>query len=83
MPQHNHFVAISTENGAQGTLTDAVVLGKSVGGTLYQNNTSQNLVQMDPQALSMTGSTLPHNNLPPYLAMTFIIAMQGVFPARP
>lgn len=83
MPQHNHFVAISTENGAQGTLTDAVVLGKSGGGTLYQSNTSQNLVQMDPQALSMTGSTLPHNNLPPYLAMTFIIAMQGVFPARP
>jgi microcystin-dependent protein len=83
MPQHNHFVAISTESGAQGTLTDAVVLGKSGGGTLYQNNVSQNLVQMNPQALSITGSTLPHNNLPPYLAMTFIIAMQGVFPQRP
>ncbi|MBZ9997832.1 phage tail protein [Mesorhizobium sp. BH1-1-4] len=83
MPQHNHFVAISTENGAQGTLTNGVVLGKSGGGTLYQNGISQNLVQMNPQALGMTGNSLPHNNLPPYLAMTFIIALQGVFPPRP
>ena len=26
---------------------------------------------------------LPHNNLQPYLTLTFIIALQGVFPARP
>jgi microcystin-dependent protein len=82
MPLHNHFVAVSTENGNQGSLTNAVVLGKSVGGTLYQNNTTQNLVQLNFQALSVAGSSLPHNNLQPYLAMTFIIALQGIFPPR-
>jgi microcystin-dependent protein len=34
------------------------------------------------EAIGVAGSSFPHNNLPPYLAMTFIIAMQGVFPAR-
>ncbi len=82
MPAHNHRFAASTQNGTQGTLTNQVVLGKSVGGTLYQNNTSQNLVQMNAQALAQTGGSLPHNNLQPYLAMTFIIALQGIYPQR-
>lgn len=83
MPTHNHFFDVSTENGTQGTLTNGVVLGKSVGGTLYQSNTSQNLTQMNFEALTVSGSSFPHNNLQPYLAMTFIIAMQGIFPPRP
>ncbi|HWE63356.1 MAG TPA: tail fiber protein [Chloroflexota bacterium] len=38
--------------------------------------------QMSPQAISVAGSSLPHNNMQPYLVLTFIIALQGVFPAR-
>jgi microcystin-dependent protein len=37
---------------------------------------------MSPQALAQAGSNFPHNNMPPYLALTFIIALQGVFPPR-
>jgi microcystin-dependent protein len=28
------------------------------------------------------GGSQPHNNLPPYLVMNFVIALQGIFPAR-
>jgi microcystin-dependent protein len=35
-----------------------------------------------PGTLLAAGSSLPHNNLQPYLAVNFCIAMQGVFPAR-
>ena len=35
---------------------------------------------MSPQALSVSGGSLPHNNMQPYLTVIFIIAMQGVFP---
>ena len=28
------------------------------------------------------GSSQPHNNLPPYLVVNFIIALQGIFPPR-
>jgi len=39
-------------------------------------------VQMSPFAISVTGSSFPHNNMPPYLTFNFCIAMQGVFPPR-
>jgi microcystin-dependent protein len=83
MPLHTHNFAVSTENGAQGTLSNEVVLGKSVGGTLYQTNTSANLVQMNFQALAITGGSLPHNNMSPFLTLLYCIALQGVFPPRP
>jgi microcystin-dependent protein len=38
---------------------------------------------MNPLAVSVTGSNFPHNNMPPYLCLNFIIALQGVFPLRP
>ena len=34
-------------------------------------------------ALAVAGGSLPHNNMSPYLVLNFVIAMQGVFPARP
>jgi microcystin-dependent protein len=44
-------------------------------------NSNQNTT-MNPIALSPAGGDLPHNNLQPYMVLTFIIALQGVFPAR-
>jgi len=38
--------------------------------------------QMSPSAISPTGGGQPHNNLQPYLALNFCIALQGIFPAR-
>ena len=37
---------------------------------------------MSPAAIGVAGGSLPHNNMPPFLTLTFIIALQGVFPAR-
>jgi microcystin-dependent protein len=37
---------------------------------------------MNPFSLSISGGNLPHNNMMPFLCLTFIIALQGVFPAR-
>ncbi|MGE5170199.1 MAG: phage tail protein [Rudaea sp.] len=33
-------------------------------------------------ALLPSGGGQPHNNLPPYLVVNFVIAMQGIFPSR-
>jgi microcystin-dependent protein len=41
------------------------------------------LAQLNVQAISIAGGSLPHNNMMPYLVVNFCIAMQGVFPARP
>ncbi|GAB3399768.1 tail fiber protein [Schumannella luteola] len=38
---------------------------------------------LDPSAIGITGGSQPHNNMPPFLTVSFIIALQGIFPQRP
>jgi len=33
-------------------------------------------------AIAASGGSQPHNNLQPYLVLNFVIALQGIFPAR-
>jgi microcystin-dependent protein len=82
IPIHTHFQKATTEDGTQGTLTPGITLASSPGGAIYQKNTSANLTQMNFQALSIAGSSFPHNNMMPYLTLNFCIALQGVFPPR-
>ncbi|QKD00980.1 phage tail protein [Mesorhizobium loti] len=82
MPIHNHNILASTENGTLKAPSPTEFLGRSKAGTIYQSNTASNLALMNFQAVSPAGSSLPHNNLQPYLAVTFCIALQGVFPPR-
>jgi microcystin-dependent protein len=37
---------------------------------------------MNPATVGSTGNSQPHNNLPPFLVLTFVIALQGIFPSR-
>ena len=64
------------------TAQSNAVLARSNNGAVYNTNTA-GAVQMAPQALAPSGGSLPHNNMQPYLALNFCIAMQGIFPARP
>lgn len=83
IPFHTHTLRATVENGTQGSITPDITLATSVGGQLYQNDTSSNLQPMNPQALTPAGGSLPHNNMMPYLTLNMCIALQGVFPARP
>jgi microcystin-dependent protein len=38
---------------------------------------------MSVAATGPTGGSLPHNNMPPYVVVNYIIALQGIFPPRP
>jgi len=37
---------------------------------------------MSPISLNVSGGSQPHNNVQPMLALTFIIALQGIYPSR-
>jgi microcystin-dependent protein len=82
IPVHTHSLrALNSEIGALNAPGPDRAIARSGGATAYQaSNTG--LVPMSPQALSITGASLPHNNMQPYLAVNFCIAMQGVFPPR-
>jgi microcystin-dependent protein len=48
----------------------------------YLYNSGGSVAPMNPGAVEPEGGSLPHNNLSPYLTMTYIIAVNGIFPAR-
>jgi microcystin-dependent protein len=54
-------------------------LAQSSGGGLYQSSAN---TQLSDQAVSAAGGDQPHNNLQPYLTVSFCIALQGVYPPR-
>lgn len=79
MPGHNHTAFPKSALGNSQTPGGQAWAGSN--NAKQYVNTAPN-VQMNPAALSITGGGLPHNNMQPYLTLTFIIALQGVFPPR-
>jgi microcystin-dependent protein len=83
MPAHSHGALGSTGSTSASPVGNAWASGAKLGGgNTYTPSVPSNNVQMNPSALSIAGGNLPHNNLPPFVGLTFIIALQGVFPAR-
>jgi microcystin-dependent protein len=37
---------------------------------------------MHPSTIGNAGGSQPHPNMPPYLVLTFVIALQGIFPSQ-
>jgi microcystin-dependent protein len=78
---HHHALRANTvhagDTSAPGPMAS---FAKSSGGRMYQAAAHTHLA---PQALGPTGAGDPHDNLQPYLALNFAIALQGVFPPRP
>ena len=83
MPVHSHAARATIDDGQFQAPAPDRALAVSNPGFAYQSNTSQNLTQMNVQALGISGESLPHNNLQPYLVLNFVIALQGIFPQRP
>src|SRR3954462_15131627 len=89
MPVHSHTFSASTSPGTKIT-SAGNELGVGQGGTkqssynanLYSTNPAAATTALSPLALSLAGSSLPHNNMQPYLTLNFCIALQGVFPPR-
>lgn len=82
MPSHPHTMnAYTFDPGDNRTPGPALSMAKTSPGNAYQP--VGNVVPMNPQTLAIVGSSLPHNNMQPYLVVFFCIALQGIFPSRP
>jgi microcystin-dependent protein len=82
-PIHTHVMSDYTDDLAD--IQDpgpAVTIGLASGLTPYVPPAQAN-ANLNVGALSVAGSSFPHNNMMPFLVYTFIIAQQGVFPPRP
>jgi microcystin-dependent protein len=82
MPAHNHLLQAYTDDLADiNEVSPSIILGKGSGITPYSPVANAN-TNMNFNAIGIAGGSLPHNNMMPFLTVTFIIAMQGVFPPR-
>jgi microcystin-dependent protein len=78
---HSHAATCSTGPGTAGSPLGAVWAGSSSGETLYQTGSGTN-GSMASGSISPAGGSQAHENRQPFLAINFIIALQGVFPSR-
>jgi microcystin-dependent protein len=84
IPAHTHQVNAVDAGGDVTTPGNALWASAMVGrvGTNMYSDAAPNQV-MNPMSTAITGGSQPHNNMPPYLCVSFIIALQGIFPQRP
>ena len=82
MASHNHAANANGANGTSANPTGAIWSASGAGRTPPPVYASAANTAMSPNTLGLTGGNAPHNNLPPYLAVSFIIALSGVFPQR-
>ncbi|GAA0501874.1 phage tail protein [Deinococcus depolymerans] len=78
LPRHTHALAASTGGGA--SVTPAGSLLAAPQGPLYAPGPPD--VTLTAASVTVTGGSQPHNNLPPYLVINYIIALMGIFPSR-
>lgn len=95
IPPHNHNNQLTAALSAGGAPGNGTLISDPIGaypatvanGTnLYANAAGSGAMtpltsNLDSNT-SIAGGSQPHNNMQPYLAVTFVIALQGIFPAR-
>ncbi len=79
MPSHAHNAQGTTAVGLSDNPSNAVPAKNAAGIPQYGMGT---LAPMAGAAIQSNGGGLPHNNLPPYLSMNYIIALVGIYPTR-
>lgn len=77
MPDHNH-IAQASDDAGNTPIPAGNVLAR--GNNLYRQPT--NLTQLHAGTVTNVGGGQAHDNMQPYLAVNFCIALRGLFPSR-
>lgn len=77
LPPHNHAILAETGLGTTSVPTGAFLANT---GSVDREYATTNNTTMG--STGVTGSAAPVNNMQPYLSVTYIIALQGIFPTQ-
>lgn len=81
LPTHTHVAMANTGNAATADPTNAFfAVPSSALGTVY--GPAANLVAMNAGMSAATGGSQAHQNMQPFLTLSFCIALQGIFPSQ-
>lgn len=89
IPSHNHQLAVSNVNASISTpingatiATPGSLSGRDFVSTLGYNQEVPNTT-LATSSVMPNGGGGPHNNMQPYLGLSYIICVEGVYPSRP
>lgn len=85
MPAHSHWLPASSDEGDLRAPTQAVTGGTALNAFAASDSVAYSSgggSTMNPGIVSNVGGSQPHNNMPPYLVLNFVISLQGIFPSR-
>jgi microcystin-dependent protein len=80
MPAHTHGVTANIGLATLAVGNTNLSYARASGGNAYKGGTAN--APLDITTVSVAGGSLPHNNMMPYLTLNYVIALQGVYPAR-
>lgn len=79
IPSHTHRVACTNEKGTLESPQDAI-WAKNV--QQYSTNAPNEQLKMHGGIIGSVGGNQPHDNMMPFLALRFIIALHGIYPSQ-
>ena len=79
IPAHSHALVASANAAQLSAGPNGSVLANSGATLLYAGAAPS--VAMSPSAIGAAGGSQPHENMAPYLCVSFIISLFGIFPS--
>ena len=78
IPAHSHTLAANSALGTQATPAG----GFWAASSLEEYSTEPSAHAMAASTMTGTGGSQPHDNMPPFLVVNFIIALFGIYPSQ-
>jgi microcystin-dependent protein len=75
MPQHSHTVGCFVGDPSTGSPAGQVLANADIYSATANN-------VMNPSTIGVAGGSQPHNNMPPFLTLNWVIALEGIYPSR-
>ena len=82
LPSHNHALKGDREFGNSATPSGYIAVDRDTSSKEYAAQTNPLNVTLSSGQLDNSGGNQAHNNMQPYLALGFCIALIGIFPQR-
>lgn len=86
LPSHNHLINVKKTAGDRANPNNDFLAVSNFGtppnNTVVDTYSNTHDGQLNNDAVTNTGSSQGHDNIQPYLAIYWIIALEGIFPSR-
>lgn len=81
IPPHTHAVSATGNQASDSSVAGNVLSSQARHGIAMYNNTGSR-TPLHGNTVTQAGGGQAHNNMQPYLTISFVIALRGTFPSR-